>query len=249
MMYRCIGGWVLLLLLNGCGKETIHSFSAQNLPVNSTLSNHAIDSIAQPYRERMHDEMSSIIGYADSALMAYAPESPLGNFAADVAFEAGFDYARLNGICSDSNRIFSLLNFGGLRTSIGKGSITRGDIYELMPFDNALVIVQLPAARMDSLLTYLALMKGQPVSNARFDVRTDSRQFTIGAGEATEAASYFVITSDYLSNGGDKMDFFKGPMNTWNTGILIREALMSFVEKEQHIPYYPVEGRVRIDTK
>ena len=35
--------------------------------------------------------------------------------------------------------IFCLLNTGGLRSSIGKGTVSLGDIYKLMPFDNTIV--------------------------------------------------------------------------------------------------------------
>ncbi|MBI3135612.1 MAG: 5'-nucleotidase C-terminal domain-containing protein [Bacteroidetes bacterium] len=244
MKFRWGTGLVFLIFGSGCSNPNLSSYTAFNQPVKSTLADHAIDSVIQPYREKMMAEMAEVIGYADSSLLAYTPESPLGNFAADVVFETGFQYAAENGICSDSNAVFSLLNFGGLRTSVNKGSITLGDIYELMPFDNVLVIVGITRDKMDSLVTYLVTMKGQPVSNAQFTLSPSQQGFQVGPQNVSDREVYYVITSDYLAGGGDKMNFLKDPVQFWNTGILIRDVLIAYVKKEKVIPYYPAEGRM-----
>ncbi|CAN5521093.1 hypothetical protein BH11BAC1_BH11BAC1_29140 [soil metagenome] len=44
--------------------------------------------------------------------------------------------------------------------------------------------------------------------------------------------SYRIVTSDYLANGGDKMDFFKNPIKLETTGILIRDALLDYCDAE-----------------
>lgn len=189
-------------------------------------------------------DMSRVIGHSDSSLLAYAPESPLGNFVADVVFEAGFQYASTHEICSDSNAIFSLLNFGGLRTSITQGPITRGDIYELMPFDNTVVIVKISKDSLFGMLDYFFVMKGQPVSNIRINLDSAARSVLIGSAGTQTPEFVYVITSDYLANGGDKMNFLKNPVDRWDTGMLMRDVLISYIQKKDTIPYSSVENRV-----
>lgn len=237
-------GLILSLLISGCGAKPISSYTSENKKIDSEVKVHAIDSIALPYRNQMEAEMAEVIGYADSTLLSYAPESPLGNFAADVIFEAGFEYARSNSICSDQKMIFSLLNFGGLRKPIHKGEITRRDVYELMPFDNTIVILKVVSSKMDDLVNYLEVMKGQPVSNASFVFGQALRGYIVGKNTGEKPDAYYIITSDYLAGGGDKMDFLKEPVQIWNTGILIRNALISFIQEKKNIPYSPVEGRM-----
>lgn len=238
------GGIFFTLLISGCGSKPISSYTSENTSVNSEVQTHAIDSIALPYRDKMEAEMAEIIGYSDSTLLSYAPESPLGNFVADVVFEAGFEYAQSNSICTDRNMIFSLLNFGGLRKPINKGEITRGDIYELMPFDNTIVILKIKRSKVLEMVDYLAAINGQPVSNALFVIGESTRAFQVGPNNHDNHEEFFVITSDYLAGGGDKMDFLKDPVEVWNTQILIRDALISYISKKKNIPYSPIENRM-----
>ena len=50
---------------------------------------------------------------------------------------------------------FCLLNNGGLRTSLPQGNITRRKIFELMPFENELVVVTISKEKMTDLKAYL----------------------------------------------------------------------------------------------
>jgi len=232
------------LLIFGCVAKPISSYTSENTKINSDVQTHAIDSIVLPYRNQMQAEMAEVIGYSDSTLLSYAPESPLGNFVADVIFETGFEFSKNNQICDNPHAVFSILNFGGLRKSIGQGEITRSDIYELMPFDNTIVILKIEASKMNSIVDYMEAMNGQPVSNVSFVFGQGLRGFVVGKNTTEKVDAYYVITSDYLSGGGDKMDFFKEPLQIWNTGILIRDALITFIQNEKTIPFSPVQNRM-----
>ena len=50
---------------------------------------------------------------------------------------------------------FCVLNNGGLRSSINKGEVTKADIFEVMPFDNSLVTLELSHDKMELLLKYI----------------------------------------------------------------------------------------------
>lgn len=244
MRFVFFGSIFFSLLILGCVAKPISSYTSGNTKINSDVQTHAIDSIANPYRDQMQAEMAEVIGYSDSTLLSYTPESPLGNFVADVIFETGFDYAKSNQICDNPHAAFSILNFGGLRKPIGKGEITRSDIYELMPFDNTIVIVKIDASKMNAIVDYLETMNGQPVSNVSFVFGQVLRGYVVGENTTEKLDAYYIITSDYLSGGGDKMDFFKEPLHIWNTGILIRDALITFIQNKKVIPFTPVQNRM-----
>ena len=237
---------VFFLFLFSCAPKQLAEYSSNNQSLDSTIGGNGLDSIINPYRLNLEKQMSEIIGYSDSTLLNFAPESPLGNFVADVVYNAGYEYAVKNELGSTRNSIFSLLNFGGLRAPINKGEISKGNIYELMPFDNSIVIVQLSPEKVKELLNYLHQINGQPVGNAGFRLSLDAKEIIIGEELYQFDHDVFIVSSDYLVNGGDKMDFFKDPINRWNTDILIREALINYVTRAKNILYTPVEGRMQI---
>ena len=103
---------------------------------------------------------------------------------------------------------FCVLNYGGFRTSLAAGEVTRGDIFELMPFENRIVIVELDYRKTKALVDYLAKRGGQPVSNIRMVIQDSSANDVKIAGTYIQERTYRVVTSDYLANGGDNMTFF-----------------------------------------
>ena len=235
-----------VFFLFACGPKQIAEYTSSNQKLDSTFQGNGLDSIITPYRLNLEKEMSEIIGWSDSSLLSYAPESPLGNFVADVVYNSGYSYAVTNKIGSTRSTIFSLLNFGSLRAPIDKGDISRGTIYELMPFDNAIVIVQLSPEKVRELLAYLFQINGQPLGNAGVRLNLDDKDIMIGEELYKFDQDVFVVTSDYVANGGDKMEFFKDPIARWNTDILIRDAWIEYVTRVKKIVYPQIEGRVQI---
>lgn len=243
MLRILVSGVITLLIFASCETQ-LTTYSSTNTKLDQSIQIHPVDSIVMPYRKAMTEQMAEIIGYSDSALFSYAPESPLSNLVADIIYETGLEYASSNAICSNSNQIFSLLNFGGIRTSLNQGEITRGEIYELMPFDNAIVIVEILPEKMNDMVMYLDTIKGQPVSNARFVFGDALRGYVIGNNNTIEYKSYYVITSDYLAGGGDKMNFLNEPVNRWDTGILVRDALIQYIDEKDTIHFKALNERM-----
>ena len=96
----------------------------------NTHEDSLINIFIEPYRTSIESEMNEIISFTESDLIKNKPVGNLGNFVTDLCLS----YAEAD-IC--------IMNNGGLRSSINKGNITVGMIYELMPFENELVIVEL----------------------------------------------------------------------------------------------------------
>jgi len=104
-------------------------------------SNQKTDVIIQPYRDSMTSIMSEVIAKADTNFVAQRPSSNLMNWVADAVFIQQTQNVRL------ATPAICLLNTGGIRSSLGKGDLTLGDFYKVMPFDNTIVWIELPMYR------------------------------------------------------------------------------------------------------
>jgi 2',3'-cyclic-nucleotide 2'-phosphodiesterase (5'-nucleotidase family) len=154
------------------------------------------------------------------------PESLLGNFVTDLCL----NYADAH-VC--------VMNTGGLRSSLPKGNITRGDIYTLMPFENELVVLELDIESFKGLVDYITKRGGEPFSG--MTLKASSKGYDIE--EVSRMEDYFdfnkgnkirVLTSDYLANGGDKMWFFKDKEQN-KVGIKLRDAIIDHCSKSDTI--------------
>lgn len=169
--------------------------------------------------------MNRILAQSAQAMEKGQPESRLGNFVADLCFEqvTGGDHFKAD---------FCVLNNGGLRSSLPEGAIRLRNVFELMPFDNTLVILDLDGATTVKLLNYIAKLGGVPVANLRMSIMGDvPRDVFIGGRPFDEKNHYRVLTSDYLAGGGDSMEFFKEAGIVVSTGIPVRDAIISFIEE------------------
>ncbi len=191
----------------------------------------ATDKILKPYKDSLDKLMNVIVGHTDVAMAKERdkPETLLGNFVADICLARTNTYAEKS--AGTINRVdIALFNNGGLRSSLPKGIITRGNIFELMPFDNELVVLTLSGKKTWELIRYVSASGGQPMAGMKLGIHPDRTPSAvlINGQPFDSTRTYNVVTSDYLSNGGDKMDFFKNPVKIQATGILIRNAILDY---------------------
>jgi len=126
-----------------------------------------------------------------------------------------------------------LLNYGGLRYPLPKGPLTVGNVFQLMPFENEMVILELSGNQIDSLFRYIIASEGQPVAGCKIIKKHKDYQAFINEKPFEISKNYIVVTSDYLADGGDKMSFFKNPITYYRTGILIRDAMIEYIKEFQ----------------
>lgn len=187
---------------HGCSFKAHVSATSKNLGVDSNVkgTDH-IEQFIGPYRDSLALQMGEVIGMADTSFEVVFPSSNLMNWATDALLLQETKTVRL------AEPVICILNAGGLRASLNKGPITVGDLFKLMPFDNSVAWVRLPVSRIEAIETFMKNQpKGVPLANARFE----NGKLTIHG--LTETHTHFwVITSDYLAQGGDKMTFFLAP--------------------------------------
>ena len=179
------------------------------------------EEIIKPFRDSMTSIMSEIIAKADTNFVAQRPSSNLMNWVADAIFIQQTQNVRL------ATQAICLLNTGGIRSSLGKGDITLGDFYKVMPFDNTIVWIELPIETLDDIAAYVAKTGGEPISNCKVE-KGKLKLNSMREG----AKTCIVITSDYLANAGDKMDFLKKGKVINQTGKLMRDVLIDHAKQE-----------------
>ncbi|MGY8987749.1 MAG: 5'-nucleotidase C-terminal domain-containing protein [Flavobacteriales bacterium] len=207
------------ILLSACSTQFIIDSKQNSIISVSATPDSLITSIINPYKTGIDSVMNEVLCVSEIEMTKGRPESLLGNFVTDLCLE---QYSDLADIC--------IMNNGGLRSTLPKGNITRGDIYKLMPFDNELVVVELDAKDFEGLLEYLVSRGGEPFSgmniviteNEKIINHTLLRKIDFSKGETIK-----VLTSDYLANGGDKMSFFKDKKQT-KVRVKLRDAIINY---------------------
>jgi len=205
--------------LLACSVRSHVFYQGENLPVDTSYqAQQSVEKIVNPYRDSLNAKMNQVIGNAGCDMTNERPEGNLGNYVADICLTKGkelLDEVNLPVIC--------VLNFGGLRASISKGEITLGEVYQLMPFDNELVFVKLKAEKYTEIRNYLINSGGEPIAGFRL------------YDDTTMSSDFWVVTSDFLAHGGDKMNFFFDPISYKQTGVLLRDVIKDAIENEQTV--------------
>lgn len=220
-------------MANVKGLESLGMEVGENISADSTYA-----SLISPYKHRVDSIMNVVLGKASAPLTEAKPESSLGNFAADaVRIAAGNMLGKNIDLC--------ILNYGGLRIDLNKGPITVGNIFELMPFENEMVVLRLTGDQVRNLLNEVVKAGGEPISGARlrsFDDR--AVDVIVGAQPIRNDQNYWIATSDYLQNGGGNMPTLWNADSVIYTDLKIRDALIQYVESRGNIEAN-IDGRFR----
>ena len=219
MRYRFFIALFIGAGLMACSAVNTITVEGDAVPVTQEYENsNAIDSMVAPYKLEMDLQMDSVIATAEHDYIKGRPGGALNNWSADVildAYVSEMDSAILD-------PIFCLLNVGGLRNPISKGDVTLGDIYKLMPFDNEVVAVRMPLSSILQIEEYLKKSGGEPIAGTTI---LNGKLLLDGADHDTK--SFWIVTSDYLFNGGDNMDFFEQNIAVNRTGVLMRDVMIN----------------------
>tara|TARA_B100000768_G_scaffold90084_1_gene84480 strand:- start:958 stop:1668 length:711 start_codon:yes stop_codon:yes gene_type:complete len=224
--------YLALLVLFSCSTSYNIQSSDSNITEVKASADSSVLAIIAPYQKAIEAEMNEILTYSKIRLTKKGTESLLGNFVTDLCLNY-----------SDAH--LCVMNNGGLRTSIDKGPISRGKIYELMPFENELVVLELNKEDYLGLLDYICKRDGEPFSginitmNKEGNVINNTWPVNFENNEKVK-----VLTSDYLANGGDKMSFFQNK-EQYKLGLKLRDAIIDHCEKNDTI-ISRLDGRIKV---
>ena len=173
--------------------------------------------------------------------ISYSPEtykkndgelnSTLSNMFADATYEMSNPvFNKMSG----KNIDIVLLNNGGIRSIISKGNISEKTAFELMPFENSIVVLELNGLSIIKMIDYLRKVKLQhPISGLQITLNNDYsiNEVKINGVSIENEKKYYVATTDYLLEGGDKMYFLAETTKTTDINYKMRDILIDYFKK------------------
>lgn len=236
----------ILLLISGCtgtkGAPTVQpqlynisEKTEEGLPSTATITE--MEALIAPYKAQLDAKMNRQLAVIKTPLVKASPESNMGNWMADIMQQAAKD------MYPDLDIAFATTNSGGLRLNeIASGPLLVSEIYELMPFDNKLVVLKLKGKVVKEFLAHIANSGGWPVSaEMSLDLTTGKLQALISGEEIDPEKDYHVATIDYVANGGSRATMLK-EIKQIDSGKFLRDILIEYAEKTPKID-------VRVDGK
>jgi 2',3'-cyclic-nucleotide 2'-phosphodiesterase (5'-nucleotidase family) len=190
------------------------------------LVDSAIVRMIAPYKQKLDAQMNEIIAVSDVDLIKEHPEGGLCNLVADAVMSYGNKtYEKPVDIC--------VLNYGGIRIpSVAKGNITLGKVYEIMPFDNQLEVLEIDASTCKKLLDHVAKNGGWPVSGVSFRINNAAAEnIQVKGRPLDENRTYLLITSDYIINGGDNATMLGKPVKRTALNYKVRDAIIDYLRE------------------
>jgi len=234
--------FISILTLVSCSKvyqTTGTSYQLYDLKDAST-SPADIEAIINPYKSQLDSEMNAEIAQCTNTLSKTQPESDLGNWMCD-ALLAETNKLHTNGVD------IAIQNYGGIRIpTLAEGNVTRGEIFELMPFENRIVVLEMNGVVLNQLFNHIASLGGWPVSKGvKYQIKNGTlHQFTLNDAPIDNDKIYTVSISDYIANGGDNCFFLKDLKRT-TYQKLIRDSMFDYIASNPEISA-SIEGRTTI---
>ena len=225
------------------------SYETGNISVSEEIGvmDSSIIQLYAPYKNILEKDMNRVLAISEVELVKDKPESLLTNFLADLLLEQGAVVAKDQQL--NLTPAVSFFNYGGIRSSLPKGEITVGNIFELMPFENEMVLLELKGEQMQAFLDYIADHGGGSVGGVEMVISGDkATDVKIGGEKIDFNKSYWLVTNDYVAAGGDGLEMLAENQQFINSGEKIRDAIIEYLEgvaeKNKHVDP-KLDGRIR----
>lgn len=234
---RISGLLILLLLLTSCNdtKKKPEHIQADNLLIDQDIQEaDTIKTVIEPYKSKIKQEMNRQLCYAPKAMYKtdFELNTPIGNLMADaVLLKSNFIFQK-----KYQNKVdAALLNYGGIRAGINKGDVMVRTAYNIMPFENEVVVAELKASTVKQMIDYLVkAKKAHPIAGMQIqlDKQGNLTSAKINNESIQDNKTYFIATSDYLFNGGDAMNFFSEAKESYHLNYKLRNLFIDYFEEK-----------------
>lgn len=132
---------------------------------------------------------------------------------------------------------FAFQNGGGIRATLGDGEIQKATIYEVLPFDNSIALIDLAGTDVIALFEKAATNVGagamaQVSSNVKFTINGAAgtvEELLIDGKEVDPNRVYKIALNSYLASGGDGYKMLKNKTAMYDTSLMQRDALIEYI--------------------
>lgn len=201
--------------------------SARLIPVDKRLDSRtdgSIENIIAPYRQQVDSMRAKEIGTSPYEYERKSPE--MLNLLSDFVRVRG---AELCGKPVD----LAIMNKGGIRNSLAAGPITQGEIIDIAPFDNSIVVMDIKGSDLIENLGIMAAQEGNGVSgnvNVLYDPSTKAiNSATIDGKPINPDKTYRLATIDYLAAGNDYMEPLKRGVMLARSPEVLYQILIKYI--------------------
>jgi len=234
--------FVLILtfaLLLSCGEKKyfVTKIEGKKISVESSvIESTEIENFVKPYRDNIDKDLSQVLSFAPETLDKTGTwQTPIGNFLSDITLEKTQPIFEKR---ENKSIDICLLNHGGIRSIIPNGNVTARTAYEIMPFENTTIVVGLKAEQIEEIVSYIiSEKKPHPLSGMSFtiDKNNNPTSILVNNKPLEKNKIYYVVTSDYLVNGGDNMTFFQKGVEKYNLDYKLRNVLIDYFKTSKEI--------------
>ena len=215
----------------------VHARVTETLVDSSIPNDSGVDKMLAAYSPKVR-ELEVVVGKLRGELKKGGiGAGSLGNFVADgMRAQASLKLGKPIDL--------AVMNGGGLRRqTIGEGELRARDIFELLPFENALVTLELTGEQVMKLLgVVVSSREAQSGARLTYLIKADkSPELEIAKlldqkgseKDIDPKAMYTVVTIDYLINvGGARYAVLREGKNQRLLGITLRDAMIAYVKSE-----------------
>lgn len=219
-------------------KMYVNKVEGKQIPVTEALSKtNSIEEFIAPYRKHIDEDLNTVLAYAPENIDKKGMwQTKIGNLQSTVTLASANKvfYLRENkkvDIC--------LLNNGGIRAIINKGNVTTRTAFELMPFENNLVVVSLKGEQILEMVNYIIKeKKPHPLAGLTFTIDKNdlAKNILVQKQPLDLQKMYYVATNDYLYHGGDNMNFFKKAIEMYDLDYKVRNVWVDYFKEVDTIP-------------
>ncbi len=226
------GIYLLLIMLSitSCNQYKLVSMSAIQIPVDKradAIQDKKMVALLKPYADSSAKVANTVIGYSDQTMRVQSPEGLLSDFFADAVLSYVKQYYPADSVT------IAVTNVGGLRNPIFKGPITIGKIYELMPFENSLMVLYLKGSAVQQMADSVAKYGGA-VAGIRFGINSGGKAINIlvKGVPLQDNQIYAIAANDYIAKGNDHFDALLQAVYVKTYPVSLRRLIIKYIQQE-----------------
>lgn len=224
-----------LKITSGAAKPINKRFS-KTLVDERIPNDPALERLTQPYSAKVHALETTIGKLEGDLIKSEVGAGTLGNFVADAI-------RAQSGVKLGKPVLLAITNSGGLRkNTIAEGKLRAADIFELLPFENALIEIDLTGEQLLKLLSGVVTRDAQSGAVIRYRLNAQKKPELVSAklleGPSREndidpKATYTIVTIDYLLNlASGNYSILQQGRNARPLGVTLRDAVTNYVKAE-----------------
>ncbi len=219
---------------------SVEDFRYKLIPITSDLpEDPAMVELLQKFKSRLKskplDEVLAVV--TGDLTRSNQGDSYLGELAADT-------------IRKSAQAEVGLVNSGSFRSDFKSGDLTREILYEIFPFDDEVVSLEMTGFTLRKILEASSLKKDQggflQVSGLKIQKDGGDLKIFVGDQPLRDRQKYLVAVNDFLAGGGDGYESLKRLNSRRKTRVMIRELLEEALKERQKISTSDLDKRWNI---